>query len=347
MEGGRVHPTARLWTALDGLDFDKSAASFFRVCKPGGIVLFSRNWESPDQLTNLLGGVKEAAKEEGIPAPFMGVDQEGGTVQRLGEPFPDAPSAEEVGKACRKEDSPEPAREAGKAMGRALSELGIDVSFAPVLDVNSNPKNPIIGARKRAFSTEPQEVALWGLAYARGLLEGGVLPCGKHFPGHGDTRKDSHKDLPVVLEDGERLSVREVFPFAAAARAQIPLLMTAHILYPALDSDFPATHSQKISTELLRTKLGFEGVLVTDDLGMAGAGDGPPSFLAKRAHIAGCDVLLVCEGGESAEEVAEMICGLSKNENAPSLQRLEVLFSMREAIKETTHEQPPPTSLSR
>jgi beta-N-acetylhexosaminidase len=166
------------------------------------------------------------------------------------------------------------------------------MDFAPVLDVDTCATNPIIG--DRAFSSDPARVAELGVAWADGLLAGGVLACGKHFPGHGDTTTDSHLELPVVDQPRSRLEAVEIPPFAAAARAKVAALMTAHVVFPALDPEGPATLSRAVCTDL-RRRIGFEGVLVSDDLEMkAIAGRMTIEDAAVRAIAAGCDALLVC-----------------------------------------------------
>ena len=182
----------------------------------------------------------------------------------------------------------------GRALGEELAALGIGWNFAPVLDVHTNPANPVIG--NRAFGTTPEAVARQALAFWRGLRGAGLVGCGKHFPGHGDTRTDSHHELPVVAHDVDRLRAVELAPFAAAARAGMEAFMTAHVLYPALDPDRPATLSRRIATDLLRGELGFRGVLVSDDLGMKAVADRYPiEELAVGAIEAGVDHLKVID----------------------------------------------------
>ena len=182
----------------------------------------------------------------------------------------------------------------GRALGEELAALGVGWDFAPVLDVHTNPANPVIG--NRAFGTTPEAVSGQALAFWRGLRGAGLVGCGKHFPGHGDTRTDSHHELPVVPHDLERLRRVELAPFAAAAAAGMEAFMTAHVLYPALDPDRPATLSRRIATELLRGELGFRGVLVSDDLGMKAVADRYSiEELAVGAIEAGCDHLLIRE----------------------------------------------------
>src|SRR5690606_25279027 len=186
------------------------------------------------------------------------------------------------------------ARKLGAAMGRELHALGVDLDFAPVLDVHSNPANPIIG--DRAFGTEPEAAALRALAFADGLVDAGVLPCGKHFPGHGDTASDSHVERPRLTHDLALLRRRELVPFARAAAAGLPMLMTAHVVFDALDPGVPATLSRRVLGELLRDELGFRGLVVSDDLDMKSiAGTMDVGEAAVAAIEAGCDALLLCE----------------------------------------------------
>jgi beta-N-acetylhexosaminidase len=191
-------------------------------------------------------------------------------------------------------------------VGEELAALGIGWDFAPVLDVHTNPDNPVIG--ERAFATDPDAAAAHALAFWRGLRGAGLVGCGKHFPGHGDTRTDSHLELPVVPHDLDRLRRIELAPFAAAARAGMEAFMTAHVLYPALDPDRPATLSRRIATDLLRGELGFAGVLVSDDLGMKAVADRYSiEELAVGAVEAGVDHLLVREPAERQVAAFEAI----------------------------------------
>jgi beta-N-acetylhexosaminidase len=222
-------------------------------------------------------------------APLLvAIDQEGGLVQRLRAPLTVWPDMLSVGAA----GDPARTERVGRALGEELAALGIGWDLAPVLDVHTNPANPVIGAR--AFGVTPEAVIDHALAFWRGLRGAGLVGCGKHFPGHGDTRTDSHFELPVVEHDGARLRAVELRPFAAAARAGIDAIMTAHVLYPALDPDRPATLSRRILTDVLRGELGFAGVVVSDDLGMKAVADRfSIDELAVGCVEAGCDVLLV------------------------------------------------------
>lgn len=274
-----------LFVGIPGPTFDDHTRSTLEALYVGGVVLFRRNVETPAQLAQLIAAL------HALPSrPLVAIDHEGGRVNRLGEPFTQFPAAAAVG---RRRDA-ELAYRVGRAMAAELRSIGIDVNFAPVLDVNSNPANPVIG--DRAFSSEADVVGELGIAQMRGLLDGGVVPCGKHFPGHGDTVKDSHLELPVVDRPRVELERTELVPFRAAIAAGVPMLMTAHVLYPSLDPEHPATVSRRILTGLLREEMRFQGVVVSDDLQMRAISEGwDIGGVALATLEAGVDALLVCQ----------------------------------------------------
>jgi beta-N-acetylhexosaminidase len=252
----------------------------------GSVVLFRPNVVTPAQVAELVTALRGAAPGD-LPLPVV-VDQEGGLVQRLRAPLTEWPSMLAVG------DAADPARsyQVGLALGEELALLGIGWTFAPVLDVHTNPANPVIGTR--AFGRDPGAVITHALAFWRGLRAAGVLGCGKHFPGHGDTALDSHHQLPVVDHPATRLRSLELAPFAAAVRAGAEALMTAHVMYPALDPINPSTLSPGIATRLLRTELGFGGLLVSDDLGMKAVADRYPiEEIVVRGLQAGLDHFII------------------------------------------------------
>jgi beta-N-acetylhexosaminidase len=196
-----------------------------------------------------------------------------------------------------------------------LALAGINLNFAPVLDVNSNPQNPVIG--DRAFSCTPKEVIEMSLAWTHGLRDGGIIPCGKHFPGHGDTDKDSHFDLPVVHKSQEELKAVELPSFVAACNSSIEALMTAHVTFPALDADQPATLSEPIVTGLLRHQLGYGGVVFSDDMAMKAISDNyGHEQAAVRAVRAGVDVLLFCHELSRAVEAFEFLSNEAEKDPA-------------------------------
>ncbi len=252
----------------------------------GGVILFKRNINDLAQVTAALDEVVRSCPPE-LP-PLTAVDQEGGRVARFGEPILKLPPMRALGSL----DEPSLTEQAGFLLGEQLACLGFNICFAPVLDVDTNPENPIIG--DRSFGREPDRVIRHGLAFARGLAQAGILSCGKHFPGHGDTDIDSHLALPRLPHDLSRLEEIELAPFKAAA-GQIPTLMTAHVIFEAIDPALPATICREVVTGLLRERLGYEGLVFSDDLEMKALSDHwSYDESAWRAIDAGCDVLLVC-----------------------------------------------------
>jgi beta-N-acetylhexosaminidase len=259
-------------------------------------ILFSRNLGQPAEVSELSRTLKALVSE-----PFgLFVDQEGGKVQRLRNGFTEIPPLRALGQRSERESSgPTPAVSAeqlafrtGSLIGSELRAVGIDVALAPVLDVDTNPANPVIG--ERSFSRDPQVVARLGVALSRGLIQAGVGACAKHFPGHGDTALDSHLALPRLEHSLERMNAVELLPFRAAIAAGIPAIMTAHVVFSALDPELPATLSPAV-LRLLREELGFGGLIVSDDSEMLALVD---HFGLEEAVVlgisAGLDLFLVC-----------------------------------------------------
>jgi len=284
----------------------------------GGLILFSENCCAPEQIASLCRTVWNTAPNE---PPFLAIDQEGGRVHRLPPPFTHFPPATMIGA----KKNPDLAYRCGRATAAELALVGINLNFAPVLDVNSNAANPIIG--DRAFGAEPEQVIDISLAWMRGLRDGGIIPCGKHFPGHGDTEEDSHLALPIVDKSLDEIKAVELPPFANACRSGIEALMTAHVRFTALDSDLPATLSQRVVTEVLRHQLGYDGVVFSDDMEMKAISD---NFLSNQAAAlalrAGVDALLFCHELPKAVEVFEFVC--DEAEKDPAL-RAQVEKSFR------------------
>lgn len=277
-----------------GTSVTPDLAAFLKDYKPGGVILFSRNLESIEQIVQLTNDLQQCSPKSPL---LISIDQEGGRVSRLPKGFTIFPPCEVIGQ-CH---SGELAYAAASTVAKELKAVGINMNMAPVLDVNSNPDNPVIG--DRAFSSSADTVGEMGLITAAGLQDAKVVGCGKHYPGHGDTNADSHKELPVVDAPRERLEAVEFPPFRRAAAAGIATMMTAHVLYRALDDQLPATLSPAIITRLLREQMGYDGVVLTDDLEMHAIVDHyGPGDAAVRAVLAGCDVLLICK--ERDREVA-------------------------------------------
>jgi len=284
----------------------------------GGFTLFRHNCGEPRQVLALCRSLWEGTAD---PPPWIAIDQEGGQVHRLPDPFTHFPAAATLGAR----QDPGLARRAGRAAATELALVGINLNFAPVLDVNSNPANPIIGAR--AFGSDPKSVIEMSTAWARGLREGGVIPCGKHFPGHGDTNEDSHFTLPVVDKSLAELRAVELPPFVEACRSGIEALMTAHVKFPALDPSHVATLSEPIITGLLRHQLSYDGLVLSDDMEMKAIRDhygaGEAAALALRA---GVDVMLFCHSLANAVRALEFLH--SEAERSPAL-RAQVETSHR------------------
>ena len=221
----------------------------------------------------------------------MSVDQEGGRVARLKEPFTRWPPMATLGRA----GSDALAARFATAMAIELKAVGITLDYAPVLDIHTNPKNPVIG--DRALATRADDVARLGRVIIRTLQGAGLAACGKHFPGHGDTAADSHVELPLIEHEPDRLRAIEFVPFRAAIAERVAFIMTAHVLVPALDETRPSTLSPRVVQAILRDELGFEGVILSDDLEMkAVSAQYPVPDAAVEAIRAGCDAVLVCSG---------------------------------------------------
>lgn len=276
----------------------------------GGVVLFRKNVTSPHQVAELTAALQAIARTAGAPGLWVAIDHEGGVVNRFlpGTASPRVtplPSAMALGATA----DPALAHEAGRVAGRELRAMGIHLNFAPVLDVNNNPANPAIGAR--AFGESPALVEAMALPYIRGLEEAGVAATAKHFPGHGDVSVDSHLALPRVAHETARLDAVELFPFAAAARAGVAAMMTAHIVFPALDpSGVPATMSALMLNGILRERWGYGGLLFTDSLSMRAIVDHYGAGEAAVAAIrAGCDMVLALGPDALQQEVLDHLAG--------------------------------------
>ena len=274
--------------SLPGTTITPELRSLAREFQLGGVILFARNIEVPEQVAELSHDLQTLATE--LPL-WVSVDQEGGRVARLRAPFTEWPPMAVLG---RSGDVALASRFAA-ALAAELRAVGITLDYAPVLDIHTNPKNPIIGDRALAESAEA--VATLGAAIIKGLQGNGVAACGKHFPGHGDTSADSHLELPLVEHPPDRIRRVECVPFREAIRAGVAFIMTAHVLVPSFDDEKPATLSPRIVRALLREELDYDGVILSDDLEMkAIAKTWEPPEAAVQAVAAGCDGLLVCSG---------------------------------------------------
>jgi len=260
----------------------------------GNISLFRRNFTTRERIRALTAKLQELMMEHnGVPG-WIGVDQEGGTVSRLIEPYTVFPGA----MACAAGATEREMHLLGTMLGAQLLDAGINMNYSPVLDINNNPRNPVIGVR--SFGDDPKRVESFGLALYQGQCSAGVLPVGKHFPGHGDTDIDSHLSMPVVPHARERVETVELAPFRTAVSAGIPALMSSHILFPGIDkSGFPATISKPLLTGYLREKLGYNGLIISDCMQMEAISNryGTPEGCV-LALLAGSDMVMVCHDAD-------------------------------------------------
>ncbi len=300
-----------------GEQLSEDERRFFGAADPAGFILFRRNCRSPDQVRELVASLREAIGRN--DAPIL-IDQEGGQVARLRPPHWHLyPSAGRLGSL------PDPQAEAAaqlvaRLIADDLRDLDITVGCLPVLDLPVPGADPVIG--DRAYGTEPRRVASLGRAVCNGLLEGGVLPVIKHIPGHGRAGVDSHFACPVVEAGVEELSRTDFAPFRALAG--MPWAMTAHIVYMAIDPKAPATLSERVIAEVIRGAIGFDGILVSDDLSMRALG-GEIDERARRALAAGCDLVLHCNGNRREMEAIVAAAGLVSTRTATCMAQAEAL----------------------
>ena len=338
--GQMLMPDFRNWNGKNVTEMLPEIEQLVKKYHLGGVILFRENVVTTEQTARLVSQYKEAAEKYGL---LLTIDQEGGIVTRL-QSGTDMPGNMALG-ATR---SPEISYNVGSAIGEELASLGINMNFAPVMDVNNNPDNPVIGVR--SFGEDPQLVADLGVAYTKGLQDAGVAATAKHFPGHGDTAVDSHLGLPEVPHDKERLKEVELYPFQKGMEAGIDAIMTAHVTFPKIDGTkaisqktgeeiaIPATLSYKVLTELMREEMGYEGVITTDAMNMKAISDHfGPVDAAIRAVKAGTDIVLMPVG---LEEVATGMLSAVKNGDISedrieaSVKRILTLKVKRGVIKE-------------
>jgi beta-N-acetylhexosaminidase len=296
-----------------GITLDERDRALLGELRPGGVILFKSNFlhgapyaQWLDAHAKLIDSIRQAVGRDRL---FIAIDHEGGRVCRTPLPITRYAWAAQWGAT---------ARDVGEAMGQELASLGVNLNFAPVLDINSNPANPVIG--QRAFGRTPDDVIAAALPFIAGMQSRGVMACGKHFPGHGDTKADSHYELPVLDLSLEELAARELRPFIAAIDAGIAMIMTSHIVFTAIDKENPATLSRRLTHDLLRSTCGFDGVIVSDDVGMH-AMDGllatPDSAL--RFFAAGNDMMMVTSHWTDTERARAFATALLAGRNSGSI----------------------------
>lgn len=294
----------RFVAGFEGLTIPDNLRNLVREHKVGNIILFKRNIESAQQLHDLCRDLQQLVLEEtGLPA-FITIDQEGGAVSRLPS---DTTAVVPSAMAVAATGDPDSAYQAGFITGCELSAMGCNFNLAPVMDVNSNIANPVIGSR--SYSDDCATVARYGSAMIRGLENGGVLSCAKHFPGHGDTDVDSHLGLPRVEKTLEELEACELVPFRAAIDAGVSAIMTTHILFPNIEKEnVPATMSKTILQDVLRGKMGYDGLIISDCMMMQAIASfygTVPGALA--AADAGVDLICICHSPELTAQACEAL----------------------------------------
>jgi beta-N-acetylhexosaminidase len=310
-------PGQLLFCGFEGTAVPEDLAALIAAGRIGGVILFARNIEGPAQLRELTRALHRQAPED---TPLLiAIDQEGGRVQRLRAPWTEWPPMRAFGDL----DDLDLTGELAAALGRELIDLGIGLDFAPCVDVDTNPENPIIG--DRSFGRTPEVVGRHAARFIRSMQDAGVAACAKHFPGHGDTETDSHRVLPRLDHDLARLERVELPPFRAAVEAGVASIMTAHILYAPLDAERPATLSPEVM-KILRDDLGYEGVVFSDDLEMKAVADHhAPDRLVDQSLAAGVDSLLVCREAALRDEVLALLEAQPESRLAASLARMAEL----------------------
>lgn len=308
------HPGQILFTGFEGTRVPTDLGELIGQGRIGGVVLFARNLRDPEQVQNLVAELHERAS---AAAPLtVAIDQEGGRVQRLRAPWTEWPPMRRLGERGSIDDT----RAVARALGRELADLRVDLNFAPVVDVDTNPENPVIG--DRSFSRSAPDVGRHAAAFVEAIQSQGVAGCAKHFPGHGDTTVDSHFELPRIDHDLERLRAIELPPFRAAVEAGVASVMMAHVLIPHLNREFPATFSRE-ALALLRGEVGFTGLVFADDFEMAAVADHFPPEVGTRAALeAGVDALLVCKRSDLRDRVLAALESSEAAQLEPALERI-------------------------
>jgi beta-N-acetylhexosaminidase len=292
----------------------------------GGVILFARNVVEPDQVAEVSRQAQNLAQE--LPL-WVSVDQEGGRVARLKSPFTVWPPMQTLGRS----GDVKLAERFARALAAELKAVGISLDYTPVLDIHTNPKNPVIG--DRALAERAEDVARLGRVIITTLQSEGIAACGKHFPGHGDTSTDSHHELPLIEHPPDRLEAVELVPFREAIAAHVASIMTAHILIPALDDTRPATLSPRIVDGMLKRELGYTGLVLSDDLEMKAISDKYGVADATVAAIgAGCDAVLMCGASQDAQlQALEAVIRAVENGTLPE-KRVEDAIERHRRVKE-------------
>lgn len=327
---------------FDALEPNGHITRLIQQQKVGGIILFRRNVQSPEQVAALCRRLQEINAQVSDVPLLIALDQEGGMVMRIEQGVTPIPSA----MAFQAAGSVHDCEQLQRISGEEMRQIGINMMLAPVLDVNNNPANPVIGGR--AFGEDPDTVIHYGMAALRGLKSAGVITTAKHFPGHGDTATDSHFALPLVPHNKARLDAIELPPFKAAIAQGVDAIMTAHVVFPAIEKEpgMPATLSKAVLTDLLRGELGFNGVIISDCLEMAAIADGiGVTAGALKTLQAGADIALISHLEERQQAAMDAVFAAVEsgvisieriNESVQRIQKLKQLIAINEVPEKLT-----------
>lgn len=327
-----------IMAGMDGTEVDEAAKELIRTYNVGGFIFYSTNIKKENEAVQLFNDLKQlnAQQKSGVPL-FMSVDEEGGKVSRMPSTLKKIPSAKKVGDTKNEQL----ATQIGKMIGDQLQSFGLNMDYAPVLDVNSNPKNPVIG--DRAYGNEINIVSQMGIAVMKGLQQKNIIPVVKHFPGHGDTAVDSHIGLPIVNHNLKRLRQLELVPFKQAIAKGADAVMIAHILMPEIDNSAPASFSSIIIHDLLREELGFTGVVISDDMTMGAITEHYDMGEAAVKFIqAGGNVVLVGHGKENIQSAAKALTDAVQQGEITSQmlnERVTQVLQLKQKYKLTDHQQ--------
>lgn len=319
-----------LLVGFNGVTADEELKSIIRDFKIGGIVLFRRNIQSPDQLLKLLEDAQSFAKKTLGRPLWVAIDQEGGPVQRFRAPFTQLPSAKELALG-----GPEAVIEWSTKASADLRKMGIQINLAPVLDVVPEGISHFMEAR--SLGSSPERVAELGCLWIETLQKNGISATAKHFPGLGKAESDPHHYAPVIRWKNEEAMEQDLLPFSRASKAGVHCFMTSHALYPYLDPEWPATLSPKINNECLRKRLGFKGVLLSDDLDMAAVSERYSwDQMVRQGLLASIDFFLLCQRSQNIEPFYRALCSAIERDSEleishrESLLRIERLFRQHE-----------------
>lgn len=296
-----------LLVGIDGTSVSEQTEELIEAYHVGGLILYGKNIQDTTQTLNLLNHLKELNESNDVPL-FLSMDHEGGGISRLPDEIYKLPTSEHIGSLNDGQFS----YRIGQLQGESLAVFGFNMNYAPVLDINSNPENPVIG--DRSFSHDAQIVSEMGIQSMKGIQTQQVVPVVKHFPGHGDTSVDSHLELPEITKNIQQLRDLELIPFLDAIKQNADAVMIAHILMSEIDSQYPASMSETIITDLLRNDLNFKGVVITDDMTMGGITQNYNIGEASVKSVqAGSDIIMVAHGLDNVVNVFNALEHAVKN----------------------------------